>query len=180
MVRPLSLTAGVGLLLLAACQPSTKPQPQTGADSTALTKVRTDFMAAWNDGKVDGVVRLFASNGELLNQDAPRVTGENALRTFYNTAMGTPTRPKLDVPAGMIMGRQDLAVASGSFTFTPPAPPPPPKGAAPPAPAPMTGKYLTVLMRQADGSWKIAYHAISMNAPLAPPAPEQPKRGARR
>jgi ketosteroid isomerase-like protein len=181
MRRSFFFASGTALLLLAACQPSRKPQPLTGADSTALTKVRTDFMAAWNAGNVDGLVALYAADGELQPSDVPAVKGKNALQTYYNKTLGTPMRPKLDVPQGTVVGRQDLATASGPFTMTPPAPAAPAKGAAPAAPAPMPGKYLIVLMRQVDGSWKIAYDAVTMDAPMPAPAPAAPaKRGGRR
>lgn len=166
MHRALSLTSGTALILLAACQPSGKPQPLTAADSTALTKVRTDFVAAWNAGRVDALVALFADDAELQPSDKPAVRGTTALQTYFNTALGTPTRPKLDLPQGALVGRQDMAVSSGPFTFTPPAPSAPAKGAAPAAPAPMSGKHLTVLMRQPDGSWKIARDAVTMDAPM--------------
>lgn len=181
MKRLVSLAAGAAAILLAACQPSTKPQPLTAADSTALTKVRTDFMAAWNGGHVDAVVALFADDGEYQPSDKPAVKGKNALQTYFNNALGTPARPRLDVPQGALVGRQDLAVASGGFTFTPPAAAAPPKGAAAAAPAPMPGKYLSALTRQPDGSWKIAYEAVTMDAPAPPPpAPAKPRRGRRR
>jgi uncharacterized protein (TIGR02246 family) len=180
MHRSISTAAGAALVLLAACQPSKTPQQLTGADSTALTKVRTDFMAAWNAGNVDGVVALFTADGVVQPSDMPAVVGKNALQTYYNKTLGTPMRPKLDVPPGMFIGRQDVAVASGPFTMTPPAPPAPAKGAAPAPPPPMQGKYLLVLMKQADGSWKITHDAVTMDAPMAPPAPPKPERRGRK
>jgi ketosteroid isomerase-like protein len=180
MHRSPSLAAAAALVLLAACQPS-KPQPLTGVDSTAIDQVRSAFQTAWNTGKVDDVLRVYTDNAELQEQDTPAAKGQNALRTYYNTAMGTPTRPKLEVTRGSTIGRQDLAVESGSFTLTPPAPPAPAKGPAPVVPAPTHGKYLVVLLKQADKSWKIAYHAATRDAaPAPPPAPAKPARRARR
>ena len=180
MLRPLSLTAGAALVVLAACQPSNKPQPLTAADSAAIDKVRSEYQTAWNAGNVDGVLRLFASGAEVHEQDTPAVKGENALRTYLNTAMGTPQRPKLEIMRGTTVGRQDLAVEVGRYTLTLPAPAAPAKGAAPAAPAPITGKYLVVLMKQADGSWKLTYDSGTLDAPMAPPAPAETGRKARR
>ncbi len=69
MLRTASIAAGAGLLLLAACQPSNKPQPLTGADSTAITKLAADYAAAWNKGNVDGVVSLYTSDAVLHLED---------------------------------------------------------------------------------------------------------------
>ena len=175
MRRMLSFSAGAALLLVAACQPSTKPQPLTGADSTAIAKIRTDYAAAWNKGNVDGIVSLFADDGLVQMADTAALRGPNAIRTYLNSALGTPTRPTLAITLGSLYGRQDLAVEVGTFTLTPPAPAAPAKGAAPAAPAPLSGKYVTVLMKQADGRWKVGTEAVSYDAPMAPPAPA--KRG---
>ena len=176
MHRALSLASGTALILLAACQPS-KPVPLTAADSTAITKIRTDYMAAWNKGDVDGVVALYTADAVVQLQNAPALKGSDAIRTYFNTAMGTPTRATTDIRSTTMMGRQDLAVGVGTFTMTPPAPPAPAKGAAPAPPPPVAGKYIDALTKQADGSWKIAFHAISFDAPPAPPpAPAKPAR----
>ncbi len=181
MLRLTALPAGLGLLALAACQPSTKPQPPTAADTAAIEKIRADYVAAWNAGKVDDVLRLYASDGQLLPADRPPVVGSNAIRTYFNSALGTPTRPTLAVPPGTLVGRQDLAVYTGSDTLTIPAPPPAAQpgrraraAATPPAPTVLAGKYVVVLMKQADGGWRIAYHAEMPNAPMpaATPAPK--------
>jgi len=175
MRRIAFLSAGAALLLAAACQPSTKPQPLTGADSTALAKVRGDYAAAWNKGNVDGVVSLYTGDALVQVADTTSLKGANAIRTYLNTALGTPTRPVLAITLGNLMGRQDLAVETGTYTLTPPAPAAPASGAAPAAPAPMAGKYMTTSMKQADGSWKIVAESFSLDAPMPAPAPA--KRG---
>jgi ketosteroid isomerase-like protein len=180
MRRPISLTAGFGLLALAACQPSNKPQLPTAADTTAIEKVRTDFVAAWNAGKVDDLLRLYTADAKLLPPDAPLVSGSNALRTHYNTTLGTPARPVLAAPPGTMTGRQDLVVYFGIDTLTVPAPAPAAKpsrrarAAAPAGPTVVTGKYIVVLMKQADGGWKIAYEADSPDVPMPPMPAAQP------
>ena len=171
MRHPTSLVAGAALLFLAACQPSNKPQPLTGADSTALTKIAADYAAAWNRGNVDGVVSLFTADGVLEEQDTVALSGSNAIRTYLNSAMGTPTRPTLDIKTAVMVGRQDLAVTGGTFTVTLAAPPAPAKGAAPAAPAPLAGKWLAASMKQGDGGWKIAYLATSYDARMVMPEP---------
>jgi ketosteroid isomerase-like protein len=171
MLRTGPITAGVACLLLAACQPPNKPQPLTAADSTALAKVAVDYAAAWNKGNVDGVVSLYASDAVIQLQDTVALKGSNALRTYLNTALGTPTRPTLAIQPTTMRGRQDLAVDVGTFTMTPPAPPAPAKGVAPAPPPPVVGKYIDALMKQADGSWKIVFHAITFDAPRPAPAP---------
>jgi uncharacterized protein (TIGR02246 family) len=178
MRRSLFLAAGAALLL-AACQ-SSKPQPLTAADSTAIGQVRTAFQTAWNTGNVNDVVALFTADAVLQPGDRPERAGRDAIRAYYDTTMGTPQRPALALAASSTFGRQDLAVESGTFTMTPPAPPAAAKGPAAAPPAPLQGKYLVVLRRQADGSWKLAYDADSFDAPMPPPAPAPTKPQSRR
>ena len=80
-----SLTAGAALLLVAACQPSTKPQPLTAADSTAIVKVRTDYAAAWNRGNVDGVARLYTDDAVFQQADTTALKGATASRAYLNS-----------------------------------------------------------------------------------------------
>jgi uncharacterized protein (TIGR02246 family) len=172
MLRTASITAGVACLLLAACQPPNKLQPLTAADSTAIAKIATDYVAAWNKGNVDGVVALYTADAVRQLQDTVVLKGANAIRTYLNTAMGTPLRPTLAIQVTSTIGRQDLAVSAGTFTLTPPAPPAPAKGAAQAAPAPIVGKWNNVTMKQADGSWKAVLDAVTYDAPrVAPAAP---------
>jgi len=179
MRRTASLTAGAAFLLLAACQPPNKPQPPTAADSTALAKVAVDYAAAWNKGNVDGVVAVYTADAVVQMQDAPALKGSNALRTWLNSALGTPTRPTLAIQPATMVGRQDLAVDVGTFTMTPPVPPAPAKGVAPAPPPPIVGKYIDALMKQADGSWKIFSHAVTFDAPKPAPEAAKPARRGR-
>jgi uncharacterized protein (TIGR02246 family) len=175
MVRVLSLTAGAALLLLGACQPS-GPQPLAVADSTAIAQIPVTYAAAWNKGNVDGIVGLYASDARELLPDTTPLLGSNAVRTYLNTTLGTPRRPVLALTTESVMGRQDLAVASGTFTLTLPPDTTAAKGrTAAPAPAPLAGHWLSVLTKHPDGTWKIANHAISYDAPR-PAMPAQKGR----
>ncbi len=167
MARVLSLTAGAALLLLAACQPSTKPQPLTAADSTAIEANHRAYADAWNKGNVDGVVGIYASDAVVLLSDTTPLTGANAVRTYLNTTLGTPRRPVLAITETSLTGRQDLAVSTGTFTLTLPPDTAAAKGraAAAAAPGPIAGHWLSVIMKGADGKWKITNHVISFDAP---------------
>ena len=99
MLRTASITAGVACLLLAACQPPNKLQPLTAADSTAIAKIATDYVAAWNKGNVDGVVALYTADAVRQLQDTVVLKGANtviaapdgavAIAPFENPAMAS-------------------------------------------------------------------------------------------
>jgi len=176
MHRTVSLAAAAAFVALAGCQ-SSKPQPLTSADSTAIAQVRTAFVSAWNTGNVGQVVALYSADAVLQQGDSPERDGQPAIRAYFDTAMGTPQRPKLDVVHVTTTGQQGLGVDAGAYTLTFPAAPAAASGPSTAAPGPLNGKFLVVLRQQADGSWKIAYHAGSLDAPPAPPpAPAKPAR----
>lgn len=61
-----------------------------------------------------------------------------------------------------VEGREDLAYVLGTYTMT---------MAPPGAPGPIndSGKFVTVLRRQADGRWLAAVDMFSSDLPAAPP-----------
>ena len=155
-----TLAAAAALLLCQACATSRQPPPLTAADSTALNRVRTDLTAAWDAGSVDGAVRLYAPDAEIQVPGRHPIRGTADISDYYNTTLGSPLRPVLDLGRAVITAQGGLAVLDGSLDLTPKAGPP------------STGKYLLVLLREPDGRWSIQYHALSFNeaSPAARPA----------
>ncbi len=144
--------AAATLLLCQACA-SAPPQSLTAADTTALGRVPADLAAAWNAGNVDGATRLYAPDAEIQVAGRYPIRGTADISDYYNQSLGTPQRPALDLGPAVITGRDGLAVMDGSLDLTPKAG------------APLTGKYLLVLLRQPSGQWSIRYHAMSYNEP---------------
>ncbi len=155
-MRRLPAAATALLLCLACATPRQPPPTLTGADSTAIDRVRTDLTAAWNAGSVDGATRLYAPDAEIQVPGRHPIRGTDDIADYYNTTLGTPLRPAIDIGRGVITARDGLAVVDGSLDLTPKAGPP------------LTGKYLMVLLRRSEGTWSIQYHALSFNQ--APPA----------
>jgi ketosteroid isomerase-like protein len=61
-----------------------------------------------------------------------------------------------------VEGREDLAYVLGTYTMTMPLP-----GA--PGPVKDSGKFVSVLRRQADGRWLCAVDMFSSDLPVSPP-----------
>jgi ketosteroid isomerase-like protein len=150
------LAAAAVLIACHACAPA-PPAPFTAADSLAVDRVRTALTAAWNAGNVDAATRLYAAAAEIQVPERPPIRGTADIADYYNTQLGTPLRPSLDLGRAVVTARDGLAVMDGSLDLTPKTGPP------------HTGKYLMVLRRQAGGTWSIQYHAMSFNE-ASPPA----------
>jgi uncharacterized protein (TIGR02246 family) len=159
------------LVLGAACQPAPKTETMGGESAVALGGLSSEDEAAiraldaeWgraaSAGEANAVAALYTSDATVLPPMEPLRQGEAASKYWIDVLNGFsgPT----DLTTTAVEGRGDLAYAVGKYrqTLTPK------KAGAKPLPT-EEGKYLEVLKKQADGSWKIVY---DMWSPDAPPA----------
>ncbi len=137
------------------------PAGLSAEDEAAVRAVTAAWAraSAAGDGKAIGA--LYASNATLLPPMQPAVEGEAVTKFWvdFMTAFSAPT----ELTTKAVEGRGDLAYDVGTYRMTVT----PKKPGAKPLPAEV-GKYVTVLKKQADGSWKI-YDMWSPDAPAAKP-----------
>jgi ketosteroid isomerase-like protein len=101
---------------------------------------------------------LYTSDATLLPPSEPVARGEAVKK--YNANMAKAFSGPFELTTEAVEGRGDLAYSVGTYraTLTPR------KAGAKPLPT-EEGKFLEVLKKQADGSWKIVYDMWSPNAP---------------
>ena len=159
------------LLWSAACHPT--PKSETGAvgveegaqpagasaeDVKAIHAVDEEWGRAATAGDGNAVAALYAPDATLLPPGEPTQQGEAAKKywiDYFNTYAG-PT--KLSTSDVKLHG--DLAVAVGTYQMTMTEK----KPGAKPLPV-EEGKYVEVMKKQADGSWKMLYDIRNLNAP---------------
>jgi uncharacterized protein (TIGR02246 family) len=162
------------LVLGAACQPA--PKTETGMakagsdvaaaaglsdeDKAGIRAVDAKWAQAAKAGDGQGIAALYVSDAILLPPGEPMVKGEAAKKYWVDFANGFSGPTELNTMA--VEGGGDVATAIGTYTMTLT----PRKTGAKPLPT-EEGKYLEVLKRQDDGSWKIIYDMWSPNAPPA-------------
>ncbi len=161
------------LVLGAACQPAPKSETATmggesGAapaglsaeDEAAIRAIDAEWARASSAGDANAVAALYASDATVLAPMEPIRQGEAAKKFLVDMTNSFSGSTELTTTA--VEGRGDLAYAVGMYraTLTPK------KAGAKPLPT-EEGKYLEVLKKQADGSWKIVYDMWSPNAPPA-------------
>jgi uncharacterized protein (TIGR02246 family) len=157
--------------LCSACQPAPKTQTSTeGAasaaapaglsaeDEAAVRAVDAEWARAATAGDAKALTAVYASDATLLPPNEAEVKGEAVGK--YNADMLSAFPAKMELTTTAVEGRGDLAYAVGTWKATPT----PKKAGAKPAPA-EEGKYLEVLKKQPDGSWKIVYDMWNSNAP---------------
>jgi uncharacterized protein (TIGR02246 family) len=159
------------LVLGIACQPAPKTESETmggesatasaglsAEDEAAVRAVDTAWSRAASAGDGNAIAALYASNATILPPMASVVEGEAAKKYWvdFSNAMSGPA----ELTTTSVEGRGDLAYSVGTYRMTLT----PKKAGAKPLPT-EEGKYLTVLKKQADGSWKILYDMWSPNSP---------------
>ena len=157
------------ILLVSGCQqeaaqtadtPATVVPPPVQTDTAAMVRdietVRDQWVAAAEKDDAATVTALYTADAVIDSPEEPSVAGREAIQAYwlknFPLASGLQVRSKETEVSG------DLAYDYGEFSqrITPP------KGKAMDA----QGRYLVVLKKQADGSWKIDKH---FSFPLPPP-----------
>lgn len=159
--------AGLCVILLGGCR-SADPKSSgeaaaatelTDADRAAIRAADSSFAAAANAGDVDAVAAVYARDASLLAPNLPPQRGQTAIRAFWGGFLNAYT-VKFEIASDTIEGRGDLAYNMGQYRFTAV-----PKVRSNPGVAD-EGKFLEVLKKQPDGSWKYVVDMYSSN--LAP------------
>lgn len=129
------------------------------ADRGSIRAVDSAFVAAINGGNLDALAAVYATNASLLPPNLPSQKGRNAIRSFWAGLTNAYT-VRFEVGSDTIEGRGDLAYNVGHYRFTAV-----PKAKSAPGVAD-EGKFLGILKKQSDGSWKYVVDMYSSN--LAP------------
>ena len=159
------------LALGAACQPRSKTEAGMAAgasdaavaglsdqDKTSIRAVDEAWGKAAQAGNGDAIAALYAPDAVLLPPNEPMVKGDGAKKYWVDFANGYSGPTELNTMT--VEGSGDLATATGTYKMTMT----PKKAGAKPLPT-EEGKYIEVLKRQDDGSWRIAYDIWNSNAP---------------
>jgi uncharacterized protein (TIGR02246 family) len=164
----IGITLFMTLLLAAGCSPAEKmeappPVDTTAADVAAIGQIREAYVAADNAGDAAGIAALYAANATFMPPDQPAVSGSAAVQAHYEAILEQMTA-SLTVNSRETHAAGDIGYDAGSFSLqlTPKA------GGDP---TQISGKYLVLAGRQADGSWKITNMIFNTDAPGMMPAP---------
>ena len=154
--------------LLISCAPGGQQEkppaagPSPAADLAGINKLRDDFAAAFNAGDAARVTDLYTADAIILPQNSPAVTGKDAILSYEQDFFGKfAANISIAAEETKIAGEWAFDRGTYKMQLTP-------KGGG--KPAEDSGKYLVMLQRQADGSWKVARDIDnSSNPPPAPP-----------
>ena len=154
------------VLLLSSCTTSgteaKKSAPDPNADRAALNKVRDDFVTAFNAADAPNIAATYSEDAVLMPQNQEPVTGRTAIETYYKS-LHTQVNAKISLTSQEItMIGEDSAFDRGTYLLS--ITPKKDGGTA----MEDAGKYLVILERQPDGTWKVVRDIDNSSRPLPP------------
>lgn len=162
---PVVLLAILVLGASSGCRPkggesaSDVPATISPADKVKIRSVDSAFVAAANAGDAGGVAAAYTADASLLAPNLPPQKGHDAIKAFWGGFLNAYT-VRFEVVSDTIEGRGDLAYNQGHYRFTAV-----PKAKGVPGVAD-EGKFLEILKKQPDGSWKYVIDMYSSNLAL--------------
>lgn len=132
-------------------------------DLASLKEVWNAYAAGLNTGDFDGWLSLWIDDGIQMPPDKPAAVGKDQIRANMKGFFDQLTmKMTITDKETRIVG--DLAICRGNYTLAVT-----PKGGG--ETTKFDGKYLSILEKQADGSWKIARDCFNYNEPPTSSAP---------
>ena len=160
----------VGLLLLAAlllsaCQPVVaQPQapPSEEEVAAAVNAIWDEYEASVIAGDVDRWIAQWTEDGVQMPPNAPFFEGKEHIYARVGANMAAGPTDELVITPLEITSAGDWAYSRGVYTVTFPL--------GDGEEGFLDGKFMTILQRQPDGSWKIHRDIFNSNVPPAPAA----------
>jgi uncharacterized protein (TIGR02246 family) len=151
------LLAAGSIIALTACA---RPRPAEQTAGPPAEKMWKEFAASLEAGDLDRWLAMWTDDGIQMPPDEPAAVGKARIHARMAPALDK-FKFDMEINNEEVQSAGDLAYARGTYkaTLTPKA-----GGTA----IPIDGKFMTILTRQADGSWKI--HRDIFNSNVAPTA----------
>ena len=143
------------VIIVSGCtRPSHMPLPDARA---AADGIFARYAASISAGDADAWATLWAEDGVQMPPDAPPVVGKSEIREKLWSLLAQ-FRFDMRIHTEEVRTAADWAFARGMYTATLT-----PKAGGPAIP--IDGKFMTILARQSDGSWRIYRDIFNSNVP---------------
>ncbi len=147
------------LFLLAACAPDRAGGDTGGQDLTAAVEgIWDEYASSLMAGDIDRWLSLWTEDGIQMPPDEPPVVGKERIRERNQAVADHFTFDEMEIQNAEVLSAGDWAYARGTFTASLL-----PRGEG--APVRVDGKYMSILKRQPDGSWRIHRDIFNSNVP---------------
>ena len=130
------------------------------ADVAQIYKLWNEYSAAISSKDLERWMALWSENGIQMPPDAPQCSGKAQIQEFLQ-AQFDQSLTKLSINPEVVRILDDRAYTHGSFISMVTS-----KEGADKITIQRSGKFLTVLEKQADGSWKILIDCFNYTSPV--------------
>jgi uncharacterized protein (TIGR02246 family) len=158
-------TASLLIVATAACEPGrrsadTSAAATTEQDRAGINKTRNEYVAAWKAGDADQLANLYTADALVLYPNQPAVVGRSAILAYFKASFAELAPEDFELTSAEIEIAGPWAFDRGTYRW---------KAVTRASGDPMAddGKYLVLLQRQSDGSWKVARDMDNSDRPLA-------------
>jgi uncharacterized protein (TIGR02246 family) len=139
---------------LGSCGPggsATKPDTgtTTAQDRAAIDSVRNQYAATWKSANAEQMATLYTSDAAVLYPNQAAVVGSTAIQAYFKTFFDQFVQEIFELTSEEIEVTGPWAFDRGTYRWRAT-----PRAGGPPIED--NGKYLVILRRQANGSWKVA------------------------
>ena len=168
--------AVVTMLVAVGCQSTPVPaeKKDTAADKAALNALRDKVMAAVNSNDAAAVAACYTDDAIMMSPNEASAEGKQAIQASYQDMFQQgAVKVALTARETEVSGDWAFETGTSSATVTPKTAP---KSAAKKTDKPfeVVSRYVVVLKKQADGSWKV--HLDMGNSATPRPAPPAGKK----
>lgn len=128
------------------------------SDVAQIYALWNEYAAAWSAGDMAGWIALWIDGGIQMPPGVPRNIGKEQIRTAMQPLLDVYDNEMTINPEEVrVLGDRAYSHGHYALAMTPKA-----GGDT----AEVRGKFLTILEKQVDGSWKIAIDCFNYDAPL--------------
>jgi uncharacterized protein (TIGR02246 family) len=130
----------------------------TEADIAAINELYDQYCIQANAGDLDNFLFLWEDNAIRMEPDNPSIIGKENINFFFEVPFEQFNTNVAIYGDTEIQVTKDMAFSRGTYTLS----------LTPKEGGPTThidGKWLDILKRQTDGSWKIYIDMVNYNAP---------------
>jgi ketosteroid isomerase-like protein len=130
-----------------------------------IDKVRTAYTNATESGNLASLMMLYQSDAVVMPPEMPSVKGKTDIEAFHKKMMGMATMSNVNISPTHTEVSGDTAIDVGTYSQSVK-----PKSGSTMAAHTETGKYIVILKKQPDSSWKVAYEIYNTDKPMTMPS----------
>ena len=156
MKKLFPIVATLIVLAISGCA----PRVDMAAEEAAIREMSVEWMNAANAKDVERILGLYTDDTSLYPPNLAIVTGKDAIRTYYSQVLESPGFViSLEVTNVGISSAGDLAYSAGTSETT--------VNDAQGNPVTVREKWVAILKKQPDGTWKSVLDIWNSDQPAA-------------